>query len=53
MATKSIDRVVVGVDNISQLTELIDAANLATATLPSEFLIDDEDLINPSRWNSL
>jgi aryl-alcohol dehydrogenase-like predicted oxidoreductase len=48
-----IDRVVVGVDSMSQLQQIISAA---TCIAPDDFPdlhCDEEDLINPSRWAAL
>ena len=45
-----IDRVVVGADSVSQLTQIIGATkNLPAGDLP-EMSCDDENLIDPSRW---
>lgn len=53
-----ISRVVVGVDGIGQLADIVDAGRrvLNKGALGLNFPdlnCDDEDLINPSRWNSL
>lgn len=48
-----IDRVVVGADNIGQLSEIIRASNYhGICSLPN-FEALDENLINPSRWSNL
>lgn len=48
-----IDRVVVGADSVEQLTQLIEAANhFFPGQLPDLFC-DDENLINPARWNQI
>lgn len=48
-----IDRVVVGVDSVSQLAQIVNAANrLLEADLP-DIHCDDEKLINPAKWNQL
>jgi aryl-alcohol dehydrogenase-like predicted oxidoreductase len=45
-----IDRVVVGADSVSQLTQIIGATkNLPVGDFP-EISCDDENLIDPSRW---
>ena len=45
-----IDRVVVGADSVSQLTQIIGATkNLPAGEFP-EISCDDENLIDPSRW---
>jgi aryl-alcohol dehydrogenase-like predicted oxidoreductase len=46
-----IDRVVVGADNVSQLAQILSAANkLPQVDLP-DIHCDDENLINPAKWN--
>ena len=48
-----IDRVVVGADSASQLAQIVSAANkLLQADLP-DIHCDDENLINPAKWNQL
>jgi aryl-alcohol dehydrogenase-like predicted oxidoreductase len=48
-----IDRVIVGADNMSQLAQIIRAANSqAKANLP-DLQCEDENLINPSKWPTL
>lgn len=48
-----IDRVVVGADSVSQLEQIIAAANrVAPLDLP-DLHCDAEDLINPTRWSQL
>lgn len=48
-----IDRVVVGVDSVSQLAQIVSATNkLLQADLP-DLQCDDENLINPANWNLL
>jgi len=45
-----IDRVVVGADSVSQLTQIIEATkNLPEGDFP-EISCDDENIIDPSRW---
>lgn len=51
LAQSSIDRVVVGVDNVSHLNEIIAAANSGSDDPPVELISEDRDLIDPSRWN--
>lgn len=47
------DRIVVGVDSAIQLREIVAAAAVGPVTPPVSLVVDDEDLLNPSRWNSL
>jgi aryl-alcohol dehydrogenase-like predicted oxidoreductase len=48
-----VDRVVVGADSVSQLAQIVSAANmLLEADLP-DLQCDDENLINPAKWNLL
>ncbi len=48
-----IDRVVVGADSVSQLAQLVNAANTQQkATLP-DLQCEDENLINPAHWSAL
>ena len=48
-----IDRVVVGADSVSQLTQIIEATkNLPAGNFP-EISCDDENIIDPSRWASI
>jgi aryl-alcohol dehydrogenase-like predicted oxidoreductase len=46
-----IDKVVVGADNAIQLARIIDAANMVLQTNLPDLECDDQQLINPSRWN--
>lgn len=53
LSQQEIERVIVGVDNQTQLQEILAAAEVEVP-LPPEFLkTDDLDLIIPSRWNLL
>lgn len=54
LAFPEIDRIVVGVDNILQLQEILEAANnpLPLTDLPS-LACNDKDLINPALWSKL
>lgn len=48
-----IDRVIVGVDDFNQLSEIVGAVNgFGTDELP-DLQCDDENLINPSNWSKL
>ncbi len=46
-----IDRVIVGVEDLSQLQEILTAASGPVPALPDDLGSDDPDLINPSRWH--
>ena len=48
-----IDRVVVGVDSLAQLRELLRAAGKQPPQQLPDLRCEDENLINPSNWNSL
>ena len=49
-----VDRVVVGVDSLAQLRELVHAAQQPLIESDFDFMtMDDEKLINPSRWSEL
>ncbi len=53
LAQTEFDRVVVGVDSAAQLHEILTAAEIGPVTPPASLAIEDENLINPSRWTSL
>lgn len=46
-----IDKVVVGVDNVSQLRALIEAEKFPSSFNSPQLCCDDPNLINPSKWN--
>lgn len=48
-----IDRVVVGVDSVTQLNEILAAANGVLDRLPALMPLQDDRLINPACWNQL
>lgn len=48
-----ISRVVVGVDTVEQLAQLIEAESLSSTSNLPDLACNDEQLINPSYWNSL
>lgn len=48
-----IDKVIVGVDTKSQLEEILGVLDNNISSFPDQFEINDLDLINPSRWNTL
>ncbi|RXE55083.1 aldo/keto reductase [Methanoculleus taiwanensis] len=53
LSQPEIDRVVVGVDNRRQLQEILAATEADLPAPPATLMIEDTDLINPSRWGSL
>jgi hypothetical protein len=52
LSRRSIDRVVVGVDSTTHLDEIVAASSATVPDPPVDLTSDDEDLIDPSRWNS-
>jgi aryl-alcohol dehydrogenase-like predicted oxidoreductase len=53
LAFPEIDRVIVGLDSVNQLTEIIGAANSALQLDWPDLQCEEENLINPSRWPQL
>lgn len=53
MTQPEFDRIIVGVDRMEQLQEILVAAEIGPVTPPASLAVEDENLINPSRWNSL
>jgi len=54
LSLQEVDRVVVGVDNLKQLKELIEAARLNHSLNEDLFMIsEDQRLINPTNWCKL
>lgn len=45
-----IDRILVGVENTSQLLEIVDGIQRPNLSIPNEFCSTDLDLINPANW---
>jgi len=50
LSNSDIDRVVVGVDSLSQLQEILAAITIEAVKPPDKLCCDDPDLINPARW---
>ena len=48
-----IDRVVVGALDVVQLQEIIQAAEQEPLTSFPDFVCEDEDLLNPTKWAAL
>ncbi len=54
LSLPEVDRVIVGVDNAAQLLELVDSHQINIPQHDWESIAcDDEELINPSKWNQL
>ena len=51
LSNPDIDRVVVGVDSLSQLQEILAATTVDSINLPDKLCCDDPNLINPARWH--
>jgi len=49
----TIDRVVVGVDNLLQLGQILESLTKELSQIPQELIVTDQNLINPSSWNDL
>ena len=47
-----VDRVIVGVTSPDELAEIVAAARMSPQPVPASLSSDDEDLVNPARWNS-
>ena len=50
---KEVSKVIVGVDSKEQLKQIIDASNGKLPPIPSELIVDDKNLLNPSNWNKI
>jgi aryl-alcohol dehydrogenase-like predicted oxidoreductase len=53
LSFKEINKVVVGVDSIRQLSEILEASVGAAQVVPSSIVGSDIDLINPANWQRL
>jgi len=53
LSFSEISNVIVGLDNLAQLHQVIEASKSLTTLLPNDFEINDIDLINPTRWPKL
>ena len=54
LSLPEVDRVIVGVDNAAQLLELVDSHQINVPQHDwKSIACDDEELINPSKWNQL
>jgi aryl-alcohol dehydrogenase-like predicted oxidoreductase len=52
LSQPEIDRVVVGVDSLSQLRQILLAVDRPPVAPPAALASEDPDLINPARWSS-
>lgn len=50
LSYSEISKVVVGVDNITQLNQLIKASRGSLPSIPEKLKVDDVNLINPANW---
>ena len=50
MSFPDITKGIIGVDNLSQLNELISIVDNREFSPPADFMSEDPDLVNPSRW---
>lgn len=48
-----IDRVVVGIDSLAQLQQILLTFGQLSIPPPATFAVDDDNLLNPARWNNL
>lgn len=46
-----IDRVLIGVDSLTQLNEILESLDRPCLPPPQDLWSDDQDLINPTRWS--
>ncbi|WP_417833473.1 aldo/keto reductase [Thalassospira xiamenensis] len=53
LSTSSIDRVLIGATNLNQLEENLKFAELSSSISYPDLACTDEDLINPSRWETI
>ena len=50
MSQAEVDRVVVGVDSVTQLQEILSAVDTNGMPVPQSLATDDLQLLNPSNW---
>lgn len=50
MSSPAVDRVIVGVDSLTQLVEILSKARYCGVPAPAGLSSEDLDLVNPSRW---
>lgn len=53
MSFPEISKVVIGVDSLSQLKEILQAAEGAMPMVPEDIRANDVELLNPAHWNQL
>lgn len=50
LAHRDIDRVVVGIESVEQLSQILEAAHSQSPVWPADLQSEDPDLIYPTRW---
>lgn len=53
LSFQHISKVIIGVDSLSQLSEILQAAERSMPYIPGELKSSDQDLLNPARWHLL
>ena len=53
LAQPQIDRIIIGIDNLNQFKEVLEAVDGRIPHVPPELYCSDLDLINPARWSAL
>jgi hypothetical protein len=53
LSFSEISNVIVGLDNLTQLHEVVEASQGLIPLLPNDFQLNDTDLINPASWSKL
>ncbi|MGL1930807.1 MAG: aldo/keto reductase [Desulfotalea sp.] len=53
MKFAQINKVLIGVDTLQQLTEIIKSTDGIIPQVPDAFDISDQDLVNPAKWDAL
>jgi hypothetical protein len=53
LSFSEISNVIVGLDNLAQLHQVIEASKGLTTLLPNDFQLNNSDLINPSSWSNI
>lgn len=53
LSFSEISNVIIGLDNLAQLHEIIEASKGLIPLLPNDFQLNDSDLLNPASWSTL
>lgn len=53
LSIKEIKNIVVGIENLNQLKEVVNSLNDKAPEIPQELYVNDDDLLNPSKWDLL